>query len=120
MEDADESLGLIQLELFLRTQLGQLKEEKANRMREVLELKAEDKELCGILAMDPYYVSSSVIPTFSQMEALKKHIQDMKVRRFFGRKNRFFVTGKMSIWMPVCYIFESSPNVPVTLMKMIQ
>ena len=57
MADADESFGLIQLEHFLRTQLNELKEEKSNRMREVLELKPEDEallayceELRGMLA----------------------------------------------------------------------
>jgi hypothetical protein len=40
-------------------------------MREVRLLRRQDEELCQRLAMDPYYVSSTTVPTTAQMEALK-------------------------------------------------
>ena len=40
-------------------------------MREVRQLRRQDEELCQRLAMDPFYVSSTTVPTTNQMEALK-------------------------------------------------
>jgi hypothetical protein len=41
------------------------------RLREVRALRRQDEDLCQRLAMDPYYLSSTTVPTTQQMEALK-------------------------------------------------
>jgi hypothetical protein len=40
-------------------------------MREVRLLRRQDEELCQRLAMDPFYVSSTTVPTTQQMNDLK-------------------------------------------------
>ena len=82
-------------------------------MREVLQLKEEDESLCVALAMDSYYVSSAVLPSHAQMDALKKHIADMKslqMKRFAA-----FCEAKSAIvelLEPVSYTHLTLPTTP--------
>ena len=57
-----------------------LKQMKAERMKEVLQLKKEDEELCALVCEEPYYISTTHIPTTAQMTELKNHITKIKVR----------------------------------------
>ena len=73
------SLTILELDKALREEVLQLKVVKEERMKEVIELKTVDEEVCQKLNADPMYVPTKVVPTDEQMEALKKHIRDMKV-----------------------------------------
>ena len=59
--------------------LGDMKEE---RMKEVLKLKKIDEDICNKICMDPYYVSSTNVPTTAQLEGLKDHIRRMDEEKF--------------------------------------
>ena len=72
-------LTILQLDKVLRDEVLSLKAVKEERMKEVIELKTIDEEVCAKLKLEPIYVPSKVVPTDEQMETLKKHIRDMKV-----------------------------------------
>jgi len=81
-EEPDESLVLIKLEHAMRVEAKKLKDMKDARMSEVLVLRKQDEELCQRLGMDPYYVSSTTVPTTYQMDGLKDHIRSMEDEKF--------------------------------------
>ena len=81
-EEPDESLVLIKLEHSMRVEAKKLKDMKDARMSEVLVLRKQDEELCQRLGMDPYYVSSTTVPTTYQMDGLKDHIRSMEDEKF--------------------------------------
>jgi len=72
------------LDKVLREEVLSLKALKEERMKEVLELKMLDEEICAKLKVEPIYVPSKAVPTDEQMETLKKHIKDMKVSNGFN------------------------------------
>ena len=72
-------LTILELDKALREEVLQLKAVKEDRMKEVIQLKGDDEEICAKLMVEPMYVPTKVVPTDDQMEALKKHIRDMKV-----------------------------------------
>jgi len=51
-------------------------------MKEVLRLRRQDEELCRRLGLDPYYVSSTTVPTTDQMEGLLDHIRTLEEEKF--------------------------------------
>jgi hypothetical protein len=77
------NLTILELDKELRDDVFQLKSLKEERMKEVIELKNADEEVCAKLNVEPVYVPTKVVPTDEQMEGLKKHIRDMKVRSGF-------------------------------------
>jgi hypothetical protein len=77
------NLTILELDKELRDDVFQLKSLKEERMKEVIELKNADEEVCAKLNVEPVYVPTKVVPTDEQMEGLKKHIRDMKVRPGF-------------------------------------
>jgi len=81
-EEPDESLVLIKLEHAMRVEAKKLKDMKDARMSEVLVLRKQDEELCQRLGMDPYYMSSTTVPTTYQMDGLKDHIRSMEDEKF--------------------------------------
>jgi len=84
LQDPDEGLALIRLEHILRIEANSLKSKKEERMVVVLELKREDEALCRSVEEEPHYVSETVVPTTSQLEALKRHIaatKALKIKR---------------------------------------
>ena len=72
-------LTILQLDKVLRDEVLSLKAVKEERMKEVIELKTIDEEVCAKLKLEPIFVPSKIVPTDEQMETLKKHIRDMKV-----------------------------------------
>ena len=81
-EEPDHSLVLIKLEHAMRGEAKKLKDLKDARMNEVLVLRKQDEDLCQRLAMDPYYVSSTTVPTTYQMDGLRDHIRSMEDEKF--------------------------------------
>ena len=66
----------------MRVEAKKLKDMKDARMSEVLVLRKKDEELCQRLGMDPYYVSSTTVPTTYHMDGLKDHIRSMEDEKF--------------------------------------
>ena len=78
-------LTILELNKELRDDVLHLKALKEERMKEVIELKSVDEQLCDKLKMEPMYVPTKVVPTDEQLEGLKKHIRDMKVSQLSFR-----------------------------------
>ena len=83
--EPDPSLGLVQLERLLRHEVGGLRARKEERMKEVLEFKRQDKAVCRQMAMEPFAISSTNIPSPEQFQALKKHL--VSILMFFIKKS---------------------------------
>jgi len=81
-DEPDSRLALIKLEHALRGEAKRLETVKEERMAEVLKLRKTDEELCQRLAVDPFYVSSTTVPTSHQMEGLKDHIRGLEEEKF--------------------------------------
>lgn len=81
-EEPDSSLVLVQYEQAVRHEATRLAEIKEERMKEVKGLKRKDEHLCDRLAMDPFYVSSSTVPTTEQLHGLKDHIKMLEEVKF--------------------------------------
>ncbi len=79
VEDPDPTCGLVQLERVLRHDVNSLRAKKEERMAKVLELKKMDKVVCKQMQMEPYAISSTMIPSKAQFDGLKKHLDDMTV-----------------------------------------
>ena len=87
-EEPDPNLSLLKLQHAVRAEARKLEAMKEERMREVLQLKSLDEELCNKLCMDPYYISSTTVPTTAQLDAVKDHIKRMEEEKF-DREERF-------------------------------
>jgi len=81
-EAPDSSLVLVQYEQAVRHEAQRLGDIKEERMKEVKGLKRKDEKLCDRLAMDPFYVSSSTVPTTEQLHGLKDHIRMLEEVKF--------------------------------------
>jgi len=96
LEEPDSGLGLVSLERLLRKEVQDLRTKKEKHMAEVLELKRQDKAICRVLSdVEPFPISSSVIPTKEQMEALKSHLQEVQALK--NQRQGRFVEMKLSI-----------------------
>jgi len=87
-EEPDSNLSLLKLQHAVRAEARKLEAMKEERMREVLKLKSIDEELCNKLCMDPYYISSTTVPTTAQLDGVKDHIKRMEEEKF-DREERF-------------------------------
>jgi len=106
-EEPDQSLVLIKLEHAMRVEAKKLKDLKDARMNEVLVLRKQDEDLCQRLGMDPYYVSSTTVPTTYQMDGLKDHIRSMEDEKFTRLEQ--FVNMKEAI-LKLYQELESEPG----------
>merc|ERR1719154_613424 len=87
-EEPDSNLSLLRLQSAVRAEAKRPEAMKEERMREVLQLKSLDEELCNKLCMDPYYISSTTVPNTAQMDGLKDHIKRMEEEKF-DREERY-------------------------------
>ncbi len=87
--EPDPSLGLVQLERLLRHEVGGLRARKEERMKEVLEFKRQDKAVCRQMAMEPFAISSTNIPSPEQFQALKKHLVSTNLNLMFKPAQKF-------------------------------
>ena len=94
-EEPDPNLSLLKLQHAVRAEARKLEAMKEERMREVLKLKSLDEELCNKLCMDPYYISSTTVPTTAQLDGLKDHIKRMEEDKFDREES--FINMKESI-----------------------
>ena len=87
-EEPDTYLSLLKLQHAVRAKAKKLEAMKEERMREVLKLKNIDEELCNKLCMDPYYISSTTVPTTTQLDGVKDHIKWIE-EEMLDREERF-------------------------------
>merc|ERR1719419_648035 len=107
-EEPDSNLPLLALQVCVKGQAQNLEKMKELRMREVLSLKSKDEDLCNRISMDPFYISSDVVPTTAQLEQLKDHIRRMEDEKF--TREEFFIELKES----VVKLYEELEEEPVS------
>jgi len=81
-DEPDAHLSLLELQQAMKAEAVKLGDMKEERMKEVLKLKKIDEDICNKICMDPYYVSSTTVPTTAQLEGLKDHIRRMDEEKF--------------------------------------
>lgn len=106
--EPDSSLVLIYYEKAVRNEAMRLSKIKEDRMKEVIALKKEDEELCKRLCMDPFYISTSTVPTTEKFEGLKDHIAGLETEKF-TRLEKFFVLKEN-----ILTLYEDLEAEPVT------
>ena len=94
-QQPDSQLSLMKLEKALRQEAEKLEAMKKERMVEVLRLKKKDENICHKMEMDPFHLSTTVVPSTTQLNGLKEHIRTMEEEKF-DREERF-VTMKDTI-----------------------
>merc|ERR1719228_2766500 len=107
-EEPDSNLPLLALQVCVKGQAQNLEKMKELRMREVLSLKSKDEDLCNRISMDPFYISSDVVPTTAQLEQLKHHIRRMEDEKF--TREELFIELKES----VVKLYEELEEEPVS------
>ncbi|KAL7854175.1 hypothetical protein AOLI_G00210190 [Acnodon oligacanthus] len=73
----EEDLTVLQMEKNLRFRLETLLKEKSERMKELNDLRQQDEELCVTLCATPYYIPSGSMPSRTQLQELKEHIEKL-------------------------------------------
>ncbi|XP_038826631.1 protein regulator of cytokinesis 1-like isoform X1 [Salvelinus namaycush] len=73
----EEGLTVLQIEKNLRLRVEVLTKEKGERLKELHGLQQEDKELCVELCVTPYYIPTGSMPSRTQLQELREHIQTL-------------------------------------------
>lgn len=71
----EEKLTVLQMEKNLRCHVESLQKEKNERLREMNDFKKQDEELCVTLCADPYYIPTGSVPSRTQLQELKEHVE---------------------------------------------
>ncbi|XP_051733713.1 protein regulator of cytokinesis 1 isoform X1 [Ctenopharyngodon idella] len=73
----EEDLTVLQMEKNLRCRVESLLKEKNERLKELSDLKKQDEELCVTLCSTPYYIPSGSVPSQTQLQELKEHVEKL-------------------------------------------
>jgi hypothetical protein len=79
-DDDEDQLTLIEIDKKLRTQVGDLKEKKAERMKVYNDAKNAEADLCEATGMNTCPIELDRMPTEAQVHDVHKHISHLKVR----------------------------------------
>lgn len=85
------NLTVLQLEKNLRCCLEALQKEKSERLRELSELSLQDEELCVTLCLTPYYIPTGSVPSHTQLQELREHIQKLSEEKVNTTMCLFFL-----------------------------
>nr|XP_046225725.1 protein regulator of cytokinesis 1-like [Oncorhynchus gorbuscha] len=73
----EEGLTVLQIEKNLRLRVEVLTKEKGERLKELHGLQQQDKELCVELCVTPYYIPTGSMPSRTQLQELREHVQTL-------------------------------------------
>ncbi|XP_077566341.1 protein regulator of cytokinesis 1-like [Stigmatopora nigra] len=75
----EEEVGctILQLEKFNRTRLEELKEQKQQRMDNLRDIVAQDRELCDIMCTATLSVNTQSVPSLEQLEEYRSHVLEL-------------------------------------------
>ncbi|XP_043076816.1 protein regulator of cytokinesis 1 [Puntigrus tetrazona] len=82
----EEKLTVLQMEKNLRCRVESLLKEKNERLREMNDLKKQDEDLCVTLCATPYYIPSGSVPSQSQLQELKEHVEKLSKEKVSREK----------------------------------
>ncbi|XP_010875591.2 protein regulator of cytokinesis 1 isoform X2 [Esox lucius] len=72
-----DGLTVLQIEKSLRLRVEVLTKEKGERLKELHGLQQQEKELCVELCVTPYYIPTGSMPSSTQLQELREHIQTL-------------------------------------------
>jgi len=78
----DSDMALLKLEYNVRNEAARLQELKEEKLVEVKRARKMDEEVCSRLGRDPYYISTTCVPSPQQMEGLLEHIKELEEEKF--------------------------------------
>ena len=79
LSDPADDLKIIELERELRHSVEALRAKKEERLREVVDMKKEDRAVARAIGAETFHISGTNIPTPGQMDAFRKHLKEIKV-----------------------------------------
>jgi len=84
--EPDPNLVLLRMEQAVRHDVKRMQGIKEERLKEVDILRKIDEDLCASLSMDPYYISTGIVPKTQKLNELKDHIETLKIELSKRRK----------------------------------
>ncbi|XP_057693587.1 protein regulator of cytokinesis 1-like isoform X2 [Corythoichthys intestinalis] len=93
----EEEVGctILQLEKYNRTRLEQLKEQKRQRMEDLRDIVAQDRELCDIMCTPALSVDLESVPSLKQLEDYHTHVVELTKEK--ERRQEEFISLKQGI-----------------------
>jgi len=95
--EPDSNLVLIRMEQAVRHDVKRMQAIKEERLKEVDILRKIDEDLCASLSMDPYYISTGIVPKTQKLNGLKDHIEKLKIELNNRRKQVETYRDEMSL-----------------------
>ncbi|XP_023128588.2 protein regulator of cytokinesis 1-like isoform X2 [Amphiprion ocellaris] len=93
--EEEEGCSMLQMEKNSRTRLEVMKEHKKQRMEEIKDLTAKDRELCDIMCTTPFSIDPNSVPSLKQLEAYRAYLDDLTKEK--ERRHEEFVSIKKEI-----------------------
>lgn len=81
----ETGITMLQQEKNIRTQVGALLKEKAQRMQQLKDLLEQDQDLCDILCSAPYGIQPDSVPTPEQLQSFSQHIANQNAEKVGAR-----------------------------------
>ncbi|XP_077452393.1 protein regulator of cytokinesis 1-like [Stigmatopora argus] len=86
---------ILQLEKFNRTRLEELKGRKRQRMDDLQDIVAQDRELCDIMCTPTLSVNTQSVPSLEQLEEYRTHVLELTKEK--ERRHEEFMSLKQQI-----------------------
>ncbi|KAL2093334.1 hypothetical protein ACEWY4_010646 [Coilia grayii] len=91
----EEGSTMLQLEKDMRTCLKAMIQEKTQRMKDLKELREQDKDLCDILCSSLYAIDMDSVPSAQDLDGYRGHLDGLRAER--NRRHAEFVSIKTQI-----------------------
>ncbi|KAM9375381.1 protein regulator of cytokinesis 1-like [Pholidichthys leucotaenia] len=75
--EEEDSCSMLQMEKNSRTRLEVMMEHKKQRMEELTDLTAKDRELCDLMCTTPFCIDKESVPSLKQLEMYRAYIEDL-------------------------------------------
>lgn len=72
---------MLQLEKDMRTSVKTMIQEKTQRMKDLKELREQDKDLCDILCTSFYAIEMDSVPSSQELDGYRSHLATLRAER---------------------------------------
>jgi len=76
-DSGEDKLSLIDVEKKIRDEIGQLKQEKEERMKFYEDAKRSEAEACELTGSNPCYIAINLMPTDEQVRQVEQHVREL-------------------------------------------
>ncbi|XP_063053098.1 protein regulator of cytokinesis 1a isoform X2 [Engraulis encrasicolus] len=91
----EDGCTMLQLEKDMRTRLKDMIQEKTQRIKDLTELREQDKDLCDILCSSLHAIDMDSVPSAQDLDAYRAHLATLREER--NRRHAEFVGIKKQI-----------------------